>query len=177
MHIILISGKAQNGKDSCAKLLKQKLELQNNKVLITHYGDPVKFLATNLFNWNGEKDEYGRTLLQKVGTDIVRTQNPNFWVDFIIDILKLFKGEWDYVLIPDVRFINEITRYGEEWNTTTVRVNRLNFESNLTYEQKNHSSETELDNYHFDYVINAESGLDKLEGEIDKFMEWMEELK
>ena len=125
----------------------------------------------------GEKDEYGRTLLQKVGTDIVRTQNPNFWVDFIIDILKLFKGEWDYVLIPDVRFINEITRYGEEWNTTTVRVNRLNFESNLTYEQKNHSSETELDNYHFDYVINAESGLDKLEGEIDKFMEWMEELK
>jgi len=176
MHIILISGKAQNGKDSCAKLLKQKLELQNNKVLITHYGDPVKFLATNLFNWNGEKDEYGRTLLQKVGTDIVRTQNPNFWVDFIIDILKLFKGEWDYVLIPDVRFINEITRYGEEWNTTTVRVNRLNFESNLTYEQKNHSSETELDNYHFDYVINAESGLDKLEGEIDKFMEWMEEI-
>ena len=174
MHIILISGKAQNGKDSCAKILKQKLEQKNNKVLITHYGDPVKFLATNLFNWNGEKDEYGRTLLQKVGTDIVRTQNPNFWVDFIIDILKLFKGEWNYVLIPDCRFINELTRYGEEWDTTTVRVNRLNFENNLTAEQKNHPSETELDNYHFDYVINAESGLDKLEKEVDKFMKWME---
>ena len=174
MQIILISGKAQNGKDSFAKILKQKLEQYNNKVLITHYGDPVKFLATNLFNWNGEKDEYGRTLLQKVGTDIVRTQNPNFWVDFIIDILKLFKGEWNYVLIPDCRFKNELTRYREEWNTTTVRVNRLNFENNLTYKQKNHSSETELDNYHFDYVINAESGLDKLEEEVDKFLEWMD---
>jgi len=174
MQIILISGKAQNGKDSFAKILKEKLEQKNNKVLITHYGDPVKFLATNLFNWNGEKDEYGRTLLQKVGTDIVRTQNPNFWVDFIIDILKLFKGEWNYVLIPDCRFINEVTRYGEEWDTTTVRVNRLNFENNLTTEQKNHPSETELDNYYFDYVINAESGLDKLEEEVDKFVDWMD---
>jgi len=176
MQIILISGKAQNGKDSFAKILKQKLEQYNNKVLITHYGDPVKFLATNLFNWNGEKDKYGRTLLQKVGTDIVRTQNPNFWVDFIIDILKLFKDEWDYVLIPDCRFKNELTRYGEEWDTTTVRVNRLNFENNLTYEQKDHPSETELDNYHFDYVINAESGLDKLEEEVDNYLKWMEEI-
>ena len=173
MQIILISGKAQNGKDSFAKILKEKLEKYNNKVLITHYGDPVKFLATNLFNWNGEKDEYGRTLLQKVGTDIVRTQKPNYWVDFIIDVLTLFEKEWDYVLIPDVRFVNEVERYGNKWNTTTVRVNRLNFENNLTYEQKEHPSETELDNYCFDYVVNAESGLDKLEKEVDKFIYWI----
>jgi len=179
MNIILISGKAQNGKDSCAKILKDKLEQKNNKVLITHYADLVKFVCEKFFNWNGQKDKVGRTILQYVGTDVIRTQNPNFWVDFIIDILTLFKNEWDYVLIPDCRFVNELTRYGEKWDTTTVRVNRLNFENNLTVEQKNHPSETELDNYHFDYVINAESGLDKLEEEIDKFMEfmeWMEEI-
>jgi len=176
MHIILISGKAQHGKNQSAEILKQKLELKNNKVLITAYADLVKFVASNIFNWNGEKNETGRTLLQYIGTDVIRTQKPNYWVDFIIDILTMFKNEWDYVLIPDVRFINEITRYGEEWDTTTVRINRSNFENNLTIEQKNHPSETELDNFNFDYVINAESGLDKLEIEVDKFMEWMEDV-
>jgi len=173
MHIILISGKAQHGKNQSAEIIKQKLEQYNKKVLITAYGDLVKYICEKFFNWNGQKDEKGRTLLQYVGTDVVRTQKPNFWVDFIISILTLFKGEWDYVLIPDCRFVNELKRYGEEWDTTTVRVNRLNFENNLTYKQKNHPSETELDNYHFDYVINAESGLDKLEMEVNEFLYWL----
>ena len=88
----------------------------------------------------------------------------------------MFKNEWNYVLISDCRFSNELNRYDETWNTTTVRVNRLNFESNLTLEQKNHISETALDDYHFDYVINSESGLDKLEKEVNKFLEWMDEM-
>ena len=176
MKIILISGKAQNGKDSCANIIKQKLEQKNNKVLIAHFADLVKYVCEKFFNWNGQKDEKGRTILQYVGTDVVRTQRPNFWVDFIIDILTLFKDEWDYVLIPDCRFTNELNRYNETWDTTTVRVNRLNFTSILTPEQKNHISETALDNYNFDYVINSENGLDNLKKEVDKFLEWMEEM-
>jgi len=176
MHIILISGKAQNGKDQSAKIIKQKLEQKNKKVLITAYGDLVKYVCEKFFNWDGKKDEKGRTLLQYVGTDIVRSKKFNFWVDFIINVLNFFDNEWDYVLIPDMRFQNEIHRWNGLWDITTLRVNRLNFENNLTYEQKNHSSETKLDNYHFDYVINVESGLDKLEKEIDKFVKWMEEI-
>lgn len=176
MKIILIAGKAQNGKDSCANIIKQKLESEGNKVLITHYADLLKYLTKTFFNWNGEKDEYGRSLIQRIGTDIIRKQRPNFWVDFIIDIISMFPNEWDYVLIPDCRFHNELTRWDENWDTITIRVNRLNFESDLTEEQKNHISETALDNYHFDYVINSESGLDNLEKEVEKFLEWMEEI-
>ena len=88
----------------------------------------------------------------------------------------MFPNEWNYVIIDDCRFVNELNRYDETWDTTTVRVNRLNFESNLTPEQKNHPSETALDNYNFDYVINSESGLDNLEKEVDKFLKWMEEM-
>jgi hypothetical protein len=88
----------------------------------------------------------------------------------------MFPNEWDYVLIPDCRFHNELTRWDENWDTTTIRVNRLNFENDLTSEQKNHISETQLDTYNFDYVINSESGLDNLEKEVDKFLKWMEEL-
>jgi len=173
MKIILISAKAQNGKSETAKILKNKLESKNNKVLITAYGNLVKFICEKFFDSNGQKNEHNRSLWQYVGTDVIRKQKPNYWVDFIIDIISMFPNEWDYVIIDDCRFINEIHRWNEEWDTTTVRVNRLNFESSLTTEQKNHPSETELDNYNFDYVINAESGLDKLEKEVDKFIYWI----
>ena len=45
---------------------------------------------------------------------------------------------------------NEI-EFSDKWKVTTIRVNRLNFESPLTEEQQNHCSETELDDFDFDY--------------------------
>ena len=113
MHIILISGKAQHGKNESAEIIKRKLEQKNKKVLITAYGDLVKYVSKMFFNWDGQKDKVGRTLLQKIGTDVIRKKKPNFWVDFIINILILFENEWDYILIPDLRFKNEIFRWNE----------------------------------------------------------------
>ena len=79
---------------------------------------------------------------------------PNYWVDFIISILTLFKNEWDYVLIPDCRFPNEIERLKQSGiNTFTLRIKRENFKSDLTEEQLNHISETALDDYNFDNII------------------------
>jgi hypothetical protein len=171
----LIAGKARHGKDQTALFLKEKLQQKGNKVLIAHYGDLVKFICEKYFDWNGEKDEKGRSLLQWIGTDVVREINPNYWVDFIVSVLSMFENEWDYVLIPDVRFKNELN-WDENWNTISLRVNRLNFESELTLEQKNHPSETDLDNAYFDYEIYSDSGLDKLEIEVDKFIDWLEEM-
>jgi len=172
--IILISGKARNGKTTTAKLLKTKLEAKGNKILIAAYGDLVKFVCEKYFGTTEEKNEHNRTIWQRVGTDIVREQNPNYWVDFVIDMISMFEDKWDYVIIDDNRFPNELERW-IGWDTITLRVNRLNFQSPLTLEQQSHISETALDNYEFDYVINSESGLDKLEKEVDKFMEWLEE--
>ena len=42
MKIVCISGKAQHGKDTTAKLLEEILEAQGNRVLIAHYGDLVE---------------------------------------------------------------------------------------------------------------------------------------
>lgn len=178
MKIILISGKAQHGKDTTANILKEKLEQKNNKVLITHFGDLVKFISERYFNWDGQKNERGRAILQRVGTDIIRKKKPDYWVDFIIDLLLILEEErkWEYVLIPDTRFPNEVEKFkvNKNWDIYSLRINRLNFESSLTPEQKNHPSETMLDNYTFDYVIHAENGIDKLEKEIDKFINWLE---
>ena len=111
--------------------------------------------------WDGVKDDNGRNILQKVGTDTIRKQNPDYWVEFLSDFLHMFPNEWCYCLIPDCRFPNEITQMLlDGWDVFTVRVNRLNYESPLTEEQQNHPSETALDGYQFDYCIDSESGLD-----------------
>lgn len=111
MKIVCISGKAQHGKDTTAKLLEEILEAQGNRVLIAHYGDLVKYVCKTFFGWDGKKDEKGRTLLQRVGTDKIRAVSPDYWVDFIVSILDIFCDEWDYVLIPDTRFPNEYEIY------------------------------------------------------------------
>lgn len=174
MRIIIISAKARGGKDFTANLIKDKLEQKGNKVLIAHYGDLLKYICTTFFKWNGEKDDIGRTLLQHIGTDVVRKQNPDYWVEFIIGILKLFPNEWDYVLIPDARFPNENNKLKEQgFEVVTLRVVRLNFDNGLTEEQKNHESETALDNYKFDFLV-VNNGDESINSEIDRFMDYIQ---
>ena len=153
MKVICISGKAQHGKDTTAQIIKDVLEDEEHVVLIAHYGDLVKYVCKTFFGWNGVKDEYGRTLLQEVGTDIVRTKKPGYWADFIIGILELFPDEWEYVLIPDTRFPDEVEKMKDKFETHCLRIERPNFDNGLTDVQKCHPSETSLDNYHFDSVI------------------------
>lgn len=153
MKIICISGKAQHGKDTTADLLKGILEQQGNRVVVYHYADLLKFICKSYFDWNGQKDEYGRTLLQHVGTDIVRTKDPDYWVDFAIKFFKLFEHEWNYVLIPDCRFPNEIELMQQNFDTIHLRVVRPNFDNGLSHEQQQHISEIALDDYKFDTCL------------------------
>ncbi len=174
MNIILLSGKAQHGKDATAKMLFEKLTSQGKKVLIAHYGDLVKYTCKIFFDWNGEKDEQGRTLLQEVGTDKIRAKHPDFWVDYVKDILEVFTDKWDYVIIPDTRFPNEIDVMKKAFNdVTSIRVVRTNFISPLTNEQRKHRSEIALDDYHFDYYFIADD-LETLERKVDNLLENLE---
>ena len=155
--VICISGKAGHGKDMAGKFIKECMESYGKIVVIAHYADLVKYICKTFFHWDGVKDDYGRSLLQKVGTEIVRAENPNYWVDFLISILSMFGGEWDYMIIPDWRYPNEAERFLEVGvETTRIRVVRPDYESSLTPEQQSHSSETVLDSYDkFDYTISA----------------------
>lgn len=171
MKIITISGHAQNGKDTIAKMIKDNLEFDGNKVLLTHFADLLKYICRSFFDWNGEKDEAGRHILQYVGTDVVRKKMPDFWVDFILSILKLFNKEWDYVIIPDTRFPNEISKFVDNgFDVTHIRVERTNFESPLTKEQQQHPSETALDNIKPDFCIDNDGTIDDLKIKVSDFI-------
>ncbi len=155
MKIICISGHARSGKDTSAKILRQIFWGYGKRVLITHYADLLKFICEKFLGSDGAKDENGRHLLQYVGTDVVRKQEPDFWVNFIIEVLKFFPDQWDYVLIPDCRFANEIEKLREAgFDTVHIRIERDSFDNGLSEEQKNHISETSLDNEDADYIIH-----------------------
>lgn len=171
MQVIAISGKAQHGKDTTAGMLKSQLEADGYKVMVTHYADLLKYICRSFFNWNGEKDDSGRHLLQYVGTDVIRKQRPDFWVDFVVDVLKLFPDEWDYVLIPDCRFPNEIDCLKKSgFDVTHLRVVRKHFNTPLTPEQQKHLSETALDNTVPDYYIDNFGTLEELQSIISKWI-------
>lgn len=172
LKVIAVSGHAGNGKDTAAKFLAKKLESDGKKVLITHYADLLKYICKTFFGWDGQKDEVGRTLLQYVGTDVIRNKKPNYWVDFVADILCDFGDSWDYAIIPDTRFPNEFERLRERGlDVVHLRIERKNFKSPLTEEQQKHPSETALDNIKPDYCIINDGGLEDLEKVIARWIQ------
>lgn len=171
MKVILISGKAQNGKDTVADFLHKALVNDSKRVLVTHYADLLKYICTNYFGWDGNKDARGRQMLQYVGTDVIRKQNPTLWVDFVSMLLKYFHENWEYVIIPDCRFPNEVTTMVDNgFDTVHLRVVRNNFKSPLTEEQQQHPSEIALDNVEPDYFIYNDGTLGELEENIIKWI-------
>lgn len=138
-------------------LLKNALSVAGKRVLVTHYADPLKFICHNLFGWDGQKNDIGRALLQYVGTDRIRKEDPDYFVRFLGWLIELFRDEWDYVVIPDARFKNEIDRMKMAFPTTAVSINRTGYESQLSDEAQAHISENALNDYRFDVVVENET--------------------
>lgn len=171
MKVLLISGKARNGKDTAAKMIQRRLKLDNYKVLIIHYADLLKHICRSYFGWDGVKDKAGREMLQYVGTDVIRKRNPNLWVNFVALMLQYFHENWDYVIIPDCRFPNEISKIIDSgFEAVHLRVVRGNFENPLPEEQQLHPSETALDDVAPDYYIKNDGTLEDLENFITNWI-------
>ena len=171
MKVCCISAKARHGKDTAAELIKEYLESKGQRVLITHFADLLKFICIKFFGWDGNKDEKGRTLLQYIGTDVVGAKRPSYWAEFIVDILKMFEDEWDFVLIPDCRYPIEVSILKEHFETLVLRVERPDFDNGLTTAQKNHPSEVDMDHYNFDVHLLNNGSLDSFKDKLAWFAE------
>lgn len=173
MKIITISGKAGAGKDTAGLMLADELTNEYDlNVLTTHYADLVKYVCKAFFNWNGQKDEKGRTLLQYVGTDVVRKADSDYWVNFIIGILKMFPNSWDVVIIPDLRFPNELSRLREEYpgDVTHIRTNSKTYSAALTPAQMEHASERAMDNFKPDLAFDNNGTPNDLRRQLDAWV-------
>lgn len=177
MKILAISGKSASGKDTIARMMREKLEANDMRCITIHYADLVKFFAKEFYGWDGNKDIAGRHLLQTLGTNKVRANDVDYWVECVARFLAAINpsNDFDCAFIPDVRFPNEIEvlkKYNKD--VITIRINRMRSEDgrpyynpSFTIEQLKHPSETSLDNYNeFDYIVQNWS-LNELEESAD----------
>lgn len=157
--IITVSGEAGHGKDTVCNIMRERLTQIGKTNVRIAYADYLKHLAKVLYDWDGRKDNYGRTLLQNIGNN-VRQKNPDFWVSIVEQTVDAAITE-QYVIIPDTRYPNEIEFWKNKgYDVVTVRVHRPNYDNGLTQKQKQHPSETALNGYSYDYVINNTSYTD-----------------
>ena len=102
----------------------------------------------NKFGWDYVKREYdeARRLLQRIGTDAVRAQTPNYWVDWArakaIDL-------GCPVVVTDTRFPNEADMVRSEGGMVV----RIAAAATLRAEAASHPSETSMSGYHPDATL------------------------
>ena len=145
IEVTLITGEAGVGKSTYAHHLANKIHGE-----VVELSKPIKDLAYEL-GWNGEKDEYGRTLLQRLGRE-GREVSYKIWSNHLIyqifrDIKLKQRNTRNPLkkvryIVPDVRFDDEVEAIKRDFESVkVVRVYRKGFESKLTKEQKNDITE------------------------------------
>lgn len=174
--IILISGKAEAGKSTCAKYLKEQLENKGYRVTTDLFAKYIKGYLKDHFGWDGvTKDEFYRNKLQILGTDIIKEKlnYKAFHAKRIAEDIQILYDDFDYIIIDDCRFRDEVytlkSMFPDE--CISVRINRYDHKSSLTEEQLNHKSECDLDNFKFDYIIHTrKSSIEQLYDETDRVL-------
>lgn len=171
MKIFIIAGKARNGKDTVANMIKEIYK--DKKVINLSYGSYIKMYAKNISDWDGSDETKPRKLLQTLGTEVIRKNiDEDFFIKRLCDDIRVYSYYFDVITISDARFPKEIDTPKELFeNVYTIKVNRPNYKSPLTNNEQNHSTETALENYDkYDYVIENDSTLEKLKEKVDKIL-------
>ncbi len=158
MKLILIAGKARSGKTLAAKILKEELEKNGKRVVITEYSKYIKLFARELTDWDGFSEPKPRKFLQDFGSYVRhKTNNPKYFIERMKEDLEIYQEFCDVVIISDVRLEEEILEM-KKYSPITIHIeNRYNL-YDLNQEEQGHETEHALDNFqNFDYSIKDKS--------------------
>ena len=150
MIVILLSGKAEAGKDTFFTMAEE--DCKDKVIKRIAFADALKKVACNM-GWDGKKDAAGRRLLQDLG-EVGRRYHPDLWVDKTVETLKEFSQTADIICFTDCRYPNELAGIKRvELAGSTVVTVRIERPGHSIAANQNHISETALDDYSFDYTI------------------------
>lgn len=172
--IFVVSGKANSGKDTTCEFINNYIKLKELKSVNLQFSSYIKMYAKVISGWDGSEDTKPRTLLQQLGTDIIRNKIDNeFFIKRIIGDIKVYSYYFDVITISDARLPEEIDMIYENFdNVIRVRVERPNFENNLNDTERKHRTETALDNYsNYDYTIINDKTIEDLNEKIKKLVD------
>jgi dephospho-CoA kinase len=176
--IIGLSGYAQVGKDTVANHLVEKygfvkvsfadpireaLYKLDPRIRIDELNGASLASAVDHMGWEEVKrlSSDARELLQRLGTEVGREM---FGDDFWVNQGLLRAKEHSNVVFADTRYQNEanaiVKSGGQIWRVTKPGSKPVN----------NHTSEVDLDNYRFDWVIPNQVGIEEMLDIVDEIM-------
>lgn len=172
IRVIGISGKKQSGKDTLAASFCDTMQLYkpDHNCFVLHFADPLKFFIQTFFGASNDqldgtdKDKNTklpcgftcREVMQWAGDFLRNTDMRAMLRPMHLNLIKMFSGPagigCGMILIPDVRFLQEVDFIRDELGGVVVRLTRQ------PYPKDHHNTEVGLDRYDkFDHVIdNAE---------------------
>jgi hypothetical protein len=170
--IIGISGKFGTGKDTVAESIIRR----NPEYELCPFAENVKHIVS-IITGTTISEQYTRSgkakipvgmpftigkYQQIVGQGMRDLISPDVWVN-----ATLLKSA-EYKIIPDVRYPSEVKSI-EEHGGIVIRLLRENLDLQ-DGRDPNHTSETALDGYVFDYVVENDSSIEDLNGQISKIL-------
>ena len=173
MKIFLIAGKAGSGKAEVAKMIKEFYIYKKENSIITGYSKYLKLYAREMIDWDGNENNKPRKFLQELGSYIRNDLNmPYFFIDRIIDDIRIYERDASVCIIDDIRLPEEIEEIKKNFDDVTsfLIINQFG-QSPLSIEEQIHPTETALENYNnFDYTL-VNSNLADLKEKIFKILE------
>jgi len=154
LPLLGLTGFAKAGKDTFADAL-----VQDGWTRVA-FADPLKAIAKDI-GWNGEKDDYGRVLLQNLGVAVRDHLRPEAWVTSGEDAIEAANGP---VVVTDVRFLNEIEMVHRRGGKI-IRIDRPGVQA-----ANAHVSEHEWQKVPPDAIFNNDGTLDEIPEKALKFI-------
>ena len=167
--IFILSGKAKSGKNYVADIIS---DYYKNSIQIS-YAYYLKQYVKKISNWDGLEETKPRTLLQSLGIDLIKKIDKELLIRRVMEDIKVYSYFFDVIIVTDARLKEEIIIPKNLFDCITIRINGK--DNDLTLEQKNHITETDLDNYKFDYIINN-IDINKTKEEVLKLLGGINEL-
>ncbi len=156
MKLYLVAGKAHSGKNEFSNYLKTELE-KTKKVCFLRITAPLYHYAEEQFNLKVDEEHKPRDFLQKMGIEVIKEKLglKYFLIDRLTEDIKVLDNFFDVGIITDGRLIEEFEELKRRFNDIKIiKIERDNYENNLSKEQKEHITEKDIDKeYNYDYVI------------------------
>lgn len=170
-HIFILSGKARSGKETVSEIIKN---YYNGKDVVTiSFASTLKEYAKTISGWNGSEEDKPRELLQQLGVELIKEKiDDKLLIKRVLEDIEVYSYFFDVIIITDARLIDEIELVKNKYpSAKLLRIIREDYENELTDNQRNHITETGLDEYRgFDYtVINKD--LEQLKIEVNKILD------
>jgi len=195
--IILINGKKRSGKDFSADILQDKLSSLGGADKIS-FATPLKQIIADTFNipmedletFKNDVNGYGieckaypnnqpevtflytnfRTILQRFGTEGMKPVfGKSVWAD--ITYKNSIESDSKYIIIPDFRFYVEHDVFYKPFKEGKIKLVTLKIENSDVEVDDAHASEKELDDFHFDYIIDNTGYTEHLPEYLDSFID------